>query len=200
MPRVAPGVANAGDEVVADGASGARAVFLDRDGVLTVPEFRDGRSFAPRRLEDFRLYDGAAAALAKLKNAGFRLVVVTNQPDVGHGLVGRDIVEEMHRRMLADLPLDRIEVCYHRQDDGCTCRKPHPGMLKRAAAELGIDPTKSFIVGDRGSDVAAGRALGCATIFIDLGYPDEDSQAPDFTVAGIAEAASVALRQGVAAG
>jgi D-glycero-D-manno-heptose 1,7-bisphosphate phosphatase len=65
----------------------ARAVFLDRDGVLTVPEFRDGRSFAPRRLEDFRLYDDAREATSLLKEAGFRLVVVTNQPDVGHGRI-----------------------------------------------------------------------------------------------------------------
>lgn len=194
------------DEVVApaatvDGGGGAaRAVFLDRDGVLTVPEFRDGRSFAPRRLEDFRLYDGAAAALAALKNAGFRLAVATNQPDVGNGFVARDVVEEMHRRLLAELPVDRIEVCYHRQADGCDCRKPKPGMLRRAAAELGIDPTTSFMVGDRGSDVAAGRALGCATIFIDLGYRDENPQSPDFIVGSIAEAAEIVLRRGAAAG
>src|SRR5215831_18511064 len=63
------------------------AVFLDRDGVIVVPEFRDGRSFAPRRLEDFRLYPDAAASLQKLKQAGFLLAVVTNQPDVGDGLI-----------------------------------------------------------------------------------------------------------------
>jgi len=199
LPRVASGTADVRDEVVAAAGSGAPAVFLDRDGVLTVPEFRDGRSFAPRRLEDFRLYDAAAAALTTLKNAGFRLAVVTNQPDVGHGLVARDIVEEMHRRMVAYLPLDRIEVCYHRQGDGCDCRKPKPGMLRRAAAELGIAPAKSFMVGDRGSDVAAGRAFGCATIFIDLGYRDENPQSPDFTVASIAEAADVVLGRGCAA-
>src|ERR1700730_16726615 len=115
---------------------GARAVFLDRDGVLVVPEFRDGRSFAPRSLADFRIYDDAAAATALMKTAGFRLVVVTNQPDVGYGKIALADVEEMHRRLDAALPLDAIEACYHRHDEACDCRKPRPGMLRRAAERL----------------------------------------------------------------
>ena len=87
-----------------------RAVFLDRDGVLAVPEFRDGRSFAPRRVVDFRLYEDAAASVARLKAAGFTTVVVTNQPDVGDGLVELSVVEEMHRIMAEALPVDAIEV------------------------------------------------------------------------------------------
>jgi len=81
-------------------------VFLDRDGVNVVPHFRDGRSFAPRRLEDFRLYPEAAASLQRLKRAGFLLAVVTNQPDVGHGLIPRTEVDAMHAIMTRELPLD----------------------------------------------------------------------------------------------
>lgn len=169
----------------------ARAVFLDRDGVLVVPEFRDGRSYAPRRLADFRLYEDAAAATRLMKNAGFYLIVVTNQPDVGHGHVGRAVVEEMHRQLAETLPLDAIEACYHRPADGCDCRKPKPGMLRRAAARLGVDCTRSFMIGDRASDVAAGRAVGCRTIFIDLGYRDEHSDGADFIVKSLAEAARI---------
>jgi D-glycero-D-manno-heptose 1,7-bisphosphate phosphatase len=169
----------------------ARAVFLDRDGVLTVPEFRDGRSYAPRRLEDFRLYPDAADSAVVMKQAGFRLVVVTNQPDVGHGRIERSVVEEMHRRLAIMLPVDAIEACYHRHGDGCDCRKPKPGMLRRAAARLGLDCKKSFMIGDRASDVEAGRAAGCTTIFIDLGYADEHPERPDFTVASLGEAAKV---------
>lgn len=175
---------------------GARAVFLDRDGVLTVPEFRDGRSFAPRRLEDFRLYDDAGEATARLKEAGFRLVVVTNQPDVGHGRIAPAVLDGMHRQMAAQLPLDAIEVCCHTREDACECRKPKPGMLRRAAERLGLDCAKSFMVGDRGSDVEAGRAVGATTIFIDLGYVDEDPRQPDFTVPSLAEAAKIVLREG----
>jgi D-glycero-D-manno-heptose 1,7-bisphosphate phosphatase len=176
-----------------DGAR-ARAVFLDRDGVLTIPEFRDGRSFAPRRLADFRVYEEAGASLARLSEAGFRLVVVTNQPDVGDGLVDRAVVEEMHRRLKELLPVDAIEVCYHRRGDGCECRKPKSGMLRRAAERLGIDCTRSFMIGDRASDVEAGRTMGCCTLFIDLGYADEHPESPDFTVSSIGEAAEIILR------
>jgi len=173
---------------------GARAVFLDRDGVLVVPEFRDGRSFAPRRLADFRLYDQADYWLARMKDAGFRLVVVTNQPDVGSGLVELTVVEEMHRRLAEALPVDAIEACYHQRGDGCDCRKPKPGMLQRAAERLSLNCARSFMIGDRAGDVAAGRAAGCTTIFIDLGYVDERPERPDFTVSSLGEAAQIVLR------
>jgi D-glycero-D-manno-heptose 1,7-bisphosphate phosphatase len=172
---------------------GTRAVFLDRDGVLVVPEFRDGRSFAPRRLADFRLYDDASATLARLKTAGFRLVVVTNQPDVGDGLVAREIIEEMHGILASALPVDAIEACYHGHADVCDCRKPKPGMLERAARRLGIDCRQSFMIGDRGSDIAAGRAVGCTTILIDLGYQGVDLGAPDHKVSSLSEAAGIIL-------
>jgi D-glycero-D-manno-heptose 1,7-bisphosphate phosphatase len=176
------------------GAARRPAIFLDRDGVLTVPEFRDGRSYAPSRLDDFRIYEGAADCLARLKAAGFALVVVTNQPDVGNGLLDRSVVEEMHRRLAAALPLDAIEACYHRQADRCICRKPLPGMLQRAAERLGLDCRLSVMIGDRGSDVAAGKAAGCRTVFIDLGYADEARGTPDHTVCSLAEATEAVLR------
>lgn len=177
-------------------SGGGRAVFLDRDGVLTVPEFRDGRSFAPRRLADFRLYDDAASCLSRLKAAGFTLVVVTNQPNVANGLVEQSVVEAMHRRLAAELPVDAIEVCYHRRADACECRKPKPGMLRRAAARLGIDCARSVMIGDRGTDVAAGQAAGCATILIDLGYRGEPPGMPDHTVASLTEATDIVLAGG----
>jgi len=170
-----------------------RAVFLDRDGVLAVPEFRDGRSFAPRSLADFRLYDDAPASLARLRAAGFKLVVVTNQPDVGDGLVALSLVEVMHRILAAALPVDAIESCYHGHHEICDCRKPQPGMLHRAAERFGIDCRSSFMVGDRGSDVVAGQAAGCTTILIDLGYTMVDLGAPDHKVATLTEATDIIL-------
>ena len=80
------------------------AVFLDRDGVIVVPEFRDRRSFAPKRLEDFRFYPEAAASLQRLKGAGFLLAVITNQPDVGNGLIARSEVDAMHETPAPDAP------------------------------------------------------------------------------------------------
>jgi transaldolase len=171
-----------------------RAVFLDRDGVLVVPEMRDGRSFAPRRFEDLRFYPEAKAALDRLKQAGFLLVVVTNQPDVGKGLISQSTLDQMHDRMSRELPIDRIEVCSHKQSDDCACRKPKPGMLFGAARDCHIDLKESFMVGDRASDIAAGEAAGCRTIFIDLGYVSElKPNSPNHAVRSIAEATNIIL-------
>lgn len=178
-------------------ATAARAVFLDRDGVLVIPEFRDGRSFAPRRLGDLAIYPDAPASLARLKVAGFRLVVVTNQPDVGNGLVPRSEVEAMHDVLRSRLPIDAIQACYHTRDDGCICRKPKPGMLLAAAREYDIDVTRSFMVGDRASDIAAGVMAGCSTVFIDLGYTSEPPpDDPMYCVTTIAAATDAILGHG----
>jgi D-glycero-D-manno-heptose 1,7-bisphosphate phosphatase len=170
-----------------------RAVFLDRDGVIVIPEFKDGRSFAPRRLADFRLYPEAAVSLERLKRMGFVLAVVTNQPDVGNGLTPRSEVDAMHEIMTRTLPVDTIRACFHGQGEPCECRKPKPGMILQAARELDVDLAKSFMVGDRRSDVEAGRAAGCTTVFIDLGYAEPAPDAPDYTVHSIAEAADVII-------
>jgi D-glycero-D-manno-heptose 1,7-bisphosphate phosphatase len=175
-------------------ASGSRrAVFLDRDGVLVIPEFRDGRSFAPLRLENYRFYPDAAACLGRLKDAGYLLVVVTNQPDVGKGLISTQTMDEMHRRLLAELPVEQVKVCAHRQDENCVCRKPGPKLLLDAAHEFNIDLSESFMVGDRGSDIEAGRTAGCRTIFIDLGYSESKPNSATFIVASLREAAEAVL-------
>jgi len=165
------------------------AVFLDRDGVIVVPEFRDQRSFAPRRLQDFKLYPEAAASLHRLKRAGFLLAVVTNQPDVGNGVTPRSEVDAMHEIMTRELPVDAVKACFHRQADNCDCRKPKPGMILEAAAELGIDLEQSFMVGDRWTDIAAGAAAGCLTFLITAPYNERERCAPDHDVADLPDAA-----------
>jgi D-glycero-D-manno-heptose 1,7-bisphosphate phosphatase len=170
-----------------------RAVFLDRDGVIVIPEFRSGRSFAPRRLEDFRLYPEAAESLDRLKRRGFLLAIVTNQPDVGRGLVPRSEVDAMHAVLARELPIDSLKACFHAGDENCDCRKPKPGMILAAAGELGVDLSKSFMVGDRASDIEAGRTAGCTTVFIDLGYGETPPDAPDYVVRSVAEATDVIL-------
>ena len=180
--------------MVTQSAPTRRAVFLDRDGVLVVPEMRNGRSYAPRSLAAFEFYPDAAQSLARLKAAGYLLVVVTNQPDIGNALVSMEVVNEMHRRMAEQLPIDRIEICPHPGSAGCDCRKPRPGMLIEAARQCGIDLADSVMVGDRSSDVEAGRAAGCRTIFLDLDYANEEKPAAaDFTVRSLAAATDVIL-------
>ncbi|MEQ8738408.1 MAG: histidinol phosphate phosphatase, partial [Hoeflea sp.] len=89
------------------------AVFLDRDGVLNHSIVRGGKPYAPRRLTDFRLVPGTREAVRRLKDAGFRLVVVTNQPDIGNGVLKATVVNAMHQRLADWLPLDGIEMCPH---------------------------------------------------------------------------------------
>jgi D-glycero-D-manno-heptose 1,7-bisphosphate phosphatase len=149
---------------------GRSAVFLDRDGVLTRCFVRDGKAYAPRALGDFRLLPWAAKSVERLQLAGFVVVVVTNQPDIGNKLVDRAVVDTMHKLLRSRTSVDDIEMCPHRQDEGCPCRKPKPGMLLNAARRHNIDLSRSFMVGDRASDVAAGEAVGCHTVFIDRQY------------------------------
>ncbi len=173
-----------------------RAVFLDRDGVLVRPDFRDGRSFAPTTLDGFAIIPDARPCLDRLKDAGFRLIVVTNQPDVGAGRVQREIVAQMHDRLCAALPVDDVRVCFHTRDDACDCRKPLPGMLRDAARDNDIDLTASIMVGDRASDIVAGEAAGCRTAFIDLGYTAEaPPERPDFVARSLCEVTDWILKE-----
>ena len=166
-----------------------KAVFLDRDGVLVVPEFRDGRSYAPRRLEDLEFYPDAASAVSTLKSMGFVLVVVTNQPDVGAGLVDRSVVDAMHDRLRAAIEVDDIDVCCDTRETATDRRKPGTGMFLSAAQTWNIDPAASYVVGDRSSDIEAGVKFGSTTIFIDRGYTAEAKPtAQTATVKELAEA------------
>ena len=173
-----------------------RAVFLDRDGVINRPVVRDGLPFPPNTVEEFDIYEDVAAGCARLKAAGFLLVVATNQPDVGRGTQSREQVEAIHATMLAALPeIDRVEVSY---DPGGAVgpalrRKPAPGMLLDAANALGIALSASFMIGDRWRDVDCGHAAGCRTVFIDRAYQETLRQTPDWTVRSFAEAVEVIL-------
>lgn len=126
-----------------------RAVFLDRDGVINRAVARDGRPFPPASLEKFEFLPGVVEAVAMLRRAGFRIIVATNQPDVGKGAQRREVVEAIHVHMQSVLPIDAVKVCYHTDENECACRKPKPGMLLEAAAEWSLDLSRSFMVGDR---------------------------------------------------
>ena len=168
-------------------------MFLDRDGVINAPEVRDGKPYPPKKVGDFHLLPGVTEACHLLRNAGFLLVVATNQPDVGRGQQDSSVVETIHRIMCQLLPIDRVEVCYDAGDHASVFRKPGPGMLFRAASELNIDLSKSYMVGDRWRDVDCGRTAGCTTIFIDRGYKEHLRKQPHFRAKDLSEAASLIL-------
>lgn len=170
-----------------------RAVFLDRDGVLNANLEREGRPVAPTSFEEFRLLPGVEAATARLKQAGFFLVVVTNQPDVSSGRTPKSVVDAMHAHLRESLPIDDIKVCYHRDEDRCTCRKPLPGLINEAAGEHNIDRSRSYLVGDRWRDIEAGHRAGCTTVLIDYGNPQNERARPDKITASLTEAADFIL-------
>jgi len=173
-----------------------RAVFLDRDGVLNEPIVRDGKPYPPHSLDDFRLLPGVEEACVALSKAGFRLVVATNQPDVGRGDIARELVEKMHDRLCEVLPIDRVEVCYDPGGERSSeFRKPSPGMLLRAAESLGIDLKSSYMVGDRWRDIDCGYAAGCRTVFIDRGYSESLREQPDLRASDLPSAAALILSE-----
>jgi D-glycero-D-manno-heptose 1,7-bisphosphate phosphatase len=165
-----------------------RAVFLDRDGVLVGAPVLDG---TPQADAEPVILPGVADACSRLKAAGFRLVMVTNQPDIARGVVDRATVDRANDRIRTDLDLDDVRVCPHDDDAQCDCRKPQPGMLVAAAADAGISLGDSFMVGDRWRDIEAGRRAGTITVFVDHGYDEPRPERPDHTVRSLAEAVPI---------
>jgi len=174
-----------------------RAVFLDRDGVLNRPVVRDGVPFPPANADELVLYPDAAEGCRRLKEAGFLLIVVTNQPDVGRGTQTLDGVEGIHVKLRETVPdLDGIETCFHAgasRGEPCDCRKPKPGMVLHAATVHGIDLKRSFLVGDRWRDVDCAHAAGCRAVFIDHGYREALREKPEFSAATFREAVNTIL-------
>ena len=173
------------------------AVFLDRDGTLNHPVMRDGLPFPPQSIAEFRLFPGVPAACRALHAAGFTLVVTTNQPDVGRGVIAQSVVESIHVRLQLLVPeISRIEVCYDPGNgESSRRRKPAPGMVLDAAAALGLDLPHSWLIGDRWRDVDCGRLAGVRTVFIDLGHRELLRTAPDFAVHDFPAAAAIILAQ-----
>jgi len=170
-----------------------RAVFLDRDGVLNHAVVRDGKPHPPADAAAMTIVAGAAEALLRLRRRDFRLIVVTNQPDVARGTQSREAVEAMHAKLRAALPVDEVVVCWH-DGDACDCRKPKPGALLDAARRHGVDLSQSFLVGDRWRDIEAGQRAGVRCLFIDHGYDERQPEGAFVRVDSIVRAAEEILR------
>ncbi|HYD82687.1 MAG TPA: HAD-IIIA family hydrolase [Opitutus sp.] len=171
------------------------AVFLDRDGTLNEQVIRDGKPYPPASLDEFKLFPDVAAACHSLKRAGYALIVVTNQPDVGRGTQSQLVIDAMHDRLRALIPeIDRVEVCYDPgRGEPSRRRKPEPGMILDAAAALELDLAHSWLIGDRWRDVDCGKRAGVRTIFIDFHYAEQLREQPDHVVSSFAEAAEIIL-------
>ena len=166
-----------------------RGVFLDKDGTLVenVPYNVD-----PARI---RLAPGAAEAVARISAAGYRVIVVSNQPGVGLGFFAEHELERVQRHLAALLPMTAFYYCPHAPQAGCPCRKPQSGMLLQAAREHGVELAQSWMVGDILDDVEAGRRAGCRTVLVDNGNETEwqlnAAREPHAKVKGLLEAADL---------
>ena len=156
-----------------------RAVFLDRDGVINALVERDGKLASPRIATEFKLLPGAQDAISIIRSLGYKCIVVTNQPDISRGLMTISELEKMSQILKERFVDIVIKVCIHDDVDQCVCRKPKPGLITQALQEFNIDSRKSWMVGDRVSDVEAGVSAGCSVAFITSGQ-DEDSSIDTF--------------------
>jgi D-glycero-D-manno-heptose 1,7-bisphosphate phosphatase len=167
----------------------ARAVFLDRDGVLNRVVWREGKAASPRDVDELVIEPDAADALNRLKAQGFRLFAVTNQPDVRRGKMSAEALARIHARLALALPLDGISACLHDNDDGCACRKPKPGLILDLAARHDIDLAASWMVGDQDRDIASAQAAGCRSILLARAY--NSAAGADHVVERLSDAAAI---------
>src|SRR5260370_33367957 len=143
-----------------------RAVFLDRDGVLT----REKPDYV-KTPEELEILPGIEAPLREIQKRGFRIVIITNQSVVGRGLTTHQEMSKINEKLRIELArmgcdIDGIYYCPHRPGDGCNCRKPEPGLILKAANDLGIDTSTSYMIGDKEIDLEAARRAGCRGIRI----------------------------------
>jgi D-glycero-D-manno-heptose 1,7-bisphosphate phosphatase len=142
-----------------------KAVFIDRDGTINV----DGPYLSDP--DKFRMYPGVGKGVKRLKDAGFKIIVVTNQSGIARGYFTEDDLAAVHNRMKEEfarfgVSLDGIYYCPHHPDEGCNCRKPEPGLLLKATADHEIDTARSYMVGDKQLDMIAGAKIGAQTLLV----------------------------------
>ncbi|MEO8136829.1 MAG: HAD-IIIA family hydrolase [Betaproteobacteria bacterium] len=173
------------------------AAFLDRDGVLNEIVLRDELVSSPRSLDEYVPAATAQHDVARLRQAGVIVVVVTNQPDIERQLIEPATVEQITAHLLEVVGVDAVMTCPHTASTGCDCRKPKPGLLIQAALAYDIDLARSWTVGDRWVDIAAGHAAGTATVLIDRDYSwsqaDEGAPRPDHHAADLDAAVDLIL-------
>lgn len=147
-----------------------RAVFLDRDGVVNKVIVEEGKVRSPRGLHEYKMIRGIKGSLVRLKDAGYLLIIITNQPELSRGLFKRRDLDMIHEYIREKLPIDDIYLCPHDDHHRCDCRKPKAGMLFDAASAWQIDLSRSFFIGDTEKDIKAGITAGCMPILIETTY------------------------------
>lgn len=182
----------------------SKIIFIDRDGVINEDVIGD----YIKRWEDFRFIPGAVESLGKLTGAGYKIVIISNQAGIGDGTYPEDALNQITYKMLNELKRNSVDVkgvyyCLHGKDAGCECRKPKPGLFNQVAREIQFDPSKTYFVGDKATDVEAGKRFGLKTIFVLTGHGTIDQSklvdglTPDQILPSMKEAADYVLSKDV---
>ena len=170
-----------------------KAIFLDRDGVLNIPFIKNGKTYAPKKFQEFKLYPNVKFYCKKLK-LYFLLIVVTNQPDVSRKLIQLKELKKMHQKLKQKIDYDDLFYCTDVSKKSYY-KKPNVGMFKRAIKKYNIDPLKSYLIGDRWSDIESGNKIGCKTIFIDRKYKEQKPINPFLITKSFSESARFILNE-----
>jgi rfaE bifunctional protein nucleotidyltransferase chain/domain len=173
------------------------AVFLDRDGTIN-----EEINYL-HEPEKFKLLPNALEGLKKFQDMGFRIVIITNQPGIGFGYYSKEDFYKVNMKMLSefsksDILIDKIYFCPHTKAEQCECRKPGQALIQRAKEELNLDLAHSYFIGDRTTDIEAGRRAGMKTILMKTGAKGEDGEfpgEPDFWADDLLEAAGIVLKE-----
>ncbi len=168
-----------------------KAIFLDRDGVLNIPKIYKKKGFAPLKIEDFRLYP-RVEKFCKLLKKNFLLIIVTNQPDIKRGKLKISDLKKMHHKLFNKILYDALFFSTSLTTRS-KYRKPNAGMLTKAIEKFNINSKKSYLIGDRWSDIEAGKKVGCKTIFIDRNYKEKKPNKFDFKAKSFSMAAKYIL-------
>ena len=174
------------------------AAFLDRDGVLNASIMFEGVPCPPRSVSEVEILPGVQQAINLLIQNDYLPIVITNQPDVARGSKSISDIKRINEHIGIEVGLSNFYICPHDDVDLCSCRKPMPGLILLAAKELGIDLSKSFLVGDRWRDILAGQAVDLPSFFIDYSYHEFQPKQPFTRVNSLLEA--VYIRLGVSNG
>jgi D-glycero-D-manno-heptose 1,7-bisphosphate phosphatase len=163
-----------------------KALFLDRDGILNKVVMRDGQAGSPRSTGEFEIIIEAKDLVNRAKAREYLVIVVTNQPDVGRGIMNLADLEAMHRILRGTFPIDDIEVCTN-GDDSDFRRKPNPGMILELAERFRVDLINSFLLGDNEKDISAGKRAGVKTILLKKPYNKDIHGFADYDCSTYAE-------------
>jgi len=182
--------------------SKSKIVFIDRDGVINVDPIGD----YVKSWSEFRFEPDAIPSLKALCDSGYKIIVISNQAGIGDGVYPETELWDIHKNMLAELEKNGVHIyashyCLHGKQAGCPCRKPEIGLFRQAVEDLEYAPEQTFFIGDKATDIEAGKRFGIKTIFVRTGHGKTDevklneTNRPDHIVETVADAVKVLSAQ-----